>query len=339
MVTLDVATKHGKGKPNKRWALAFATIYYARALFSLLDQKKKENNRKLLPPTRNSFVLIDVEAPEAAFSSIDKTALAAIVKEKNLDRLLRQLGGIEGVASALETNIRNGISTLLFGSKVVAADEDAPMLVTLVGMNTTWGAMMTETDINEETPLQAWLNKFASSIAKPGLAVLSFLIVVALLVRYFIGNTEKEKGNQEFDGSSTKAGAIVNSMVRIIAVAVTIGLVAIPEGLSWAVAVILAYSGNRMIADKVIVRKRSACETMGSATTICILTLNQVKVAKFWLGQDLIGEDPNSSSIATNVLNLIQQGVALNTTGSVYRATSGSNTQFCGIPSEKALLS
>ena len=61
---------------------------------------------------------------------------------------------------------------LLFGSKVVAAGEDARMLVTSVGMNTTWGAMMTETDINEETPLQAWLNKFASSIAKPVLAVL-----------------------------------------------------------------------------------------------------------------------------------------------------------------------
>ena len=118
MVTLDVATKHGEGKPNKRWALAFATIYYARALFSLLGQKKKEkeNSRKLLPPTRNSFVLIDVEAPEAAFSSIDKTDLAAIVKEKNLDQLLSQLGGIEGVASALETNIRNGISTTSTGS-------------------------------------------------------------------------------------------------------------------------------------------------------------------------------------------------------------------------------
>ena len=171
------------------------------------------------------------------------------------------------------------------------------------------------------------------------LAVLSFLIVVTLLVRYFTGNTDNEIGNQEFVGSRTKAGAVINSMVRIIAVAVTIGLVAIPEGLSWAVAVILAYSGNRMMADKVIVRKRSACETMGSATTICILTLNQMKVTKFWLGQDPIGEDANSSSIAPNVLNLIQQGVALNTTGSVYRATSGSNTEFCGSPSEKALLS
>ena len=42
---------------------------------------------------------------------------------------------------------------------MVAAGEDARMLVTSVGMNTTWGAMMTETDINKEmlgsTPM--WL--------------------------------------------------------------------------------------------------------------------------------------------------------------------------------------
>ena len=72
---------------------------------------------------------------------------------------------------------------------------------------------------------------------------------------------------------------MVNSMVRIIATAVTIGLVAILEGLLLAVAVILSYSMNRMMADRAMVRKLSACETIGSATTICTnktgtLTLN-----------------------------------------------------------------
>ena len=107
----------------------------------------------------------------------------------------------------------------------------------------------------------------------------SSLVVVALLVRYFTGNTENEKGNQEFLGSSTNVDDMVNSMVRIIVMAVTIGLVAIPEGLLLAVAVILSYSMNRMMADRAMVRKLSACETMGSATTICTnktgtLTLN-----------------------------------------------------------------
>ncbi|XP_034685164.1 putative calcium-transporting ATPase 13, plasma membrane-type [Vitis riparia] len=231
---------------------------------------------------------------------------------------------------------------LFSGTKV--ADGYARMLVTSVGMNTAWGEMMStiSRDTNEQTPLQARLNKLTSSIGKVGLAV-AFLVLLVLLVRYFTGSTEDENGNQEFKGSLTKADDIVNAVVRIIAAAVTIVVVAIPEGLPLAVTLTLAYSMKRMMADQAMVRRLSACETMGSATTICTdktgtLTLNQMKVTKFWLGQDPIQENA-SSSIATDVLKLIQQGVALNTTGSIYRATSGSKYEFSGSPTEKAILS
>ncbi|KAL6343702.1 hypothetical protein AAG906_025067 [Vitis piasezkii] len=229
---------------------------------------------------------------------------------------------------------------LFSGTKV--ADGYAQMLVTSVGMNTIWGEMMStiSRNINEQTPLQARLNKLTSSIGKVGLAI-AFLVLVVLVVRYFTGNTEDENGNQEFYGSKTKADDIVNAMVRIIAAAVTIVVVAIPEGLPLAVTLTLAYSMKKMMADQAMVRKLPACETMGSATTICTdktgtLTLNQMKVTKYWLGKEPV-ED--SSSIASNVLKLIQQGVALNTTGSIYRATSGSEFEFSGSPTEKAILS
>ncbi|RVW23005.1 putative calcium-transporting ATPase 13, plasma membrane-type [Vitis vinifera] len=201
---------------------------------------------------------------------------------------------------------------LFSGTKV--ADGYAQMLVTSVGMNTTWGEMMStiSRDNNEQTPLQARLNKLTSSIGKVGLAV-AFLVLVVLVVRYFTGNTEDENGNQEFNGSKTKADDIVNAMVRIIAAAVTIVVVAIPEGLPLAVTLTLAYSMKRMMADQAM-----------------------MKVTKYWLGKEPV-ED--SSSIATNVLKLIQQGVALNTTGSIYRATSKSEFEFSGSPTEKALLS
>ncbi|KAJ6356531.1 hypothetical protein OIU78_004597 [Salix suchowensis] len=78
---------------------------------------------------------------------------------------------------------------LVSGTKV--ADGYGQMLVTSVGMNTTWGEMMChisrETD--EQTPLQARLNKLTSSIDK--------------------------SGNKEFDGSKTKADDIVNAVVGI----------------------------------------------------------------------------------------------------------------------------
>ncbi|KAL6343634.1 hypothetical protein AAG906_024999 [Vitis piasezkii] len=239
--------------------------------------------------------------------------------------------------------VNTSLNPFLFsGTKV--ADGYARMVVTSVGMNTTWGEMMStiSRDTNEQTPLQARLNKLTSSIGKVGLAVAS-LVLLVLLVRYFTGHTEDENGNQEFHGSLTKADDVVNAVVRIIAVAVTIVVVAIPEGLPLAVTLTLAYSMKRMMAEQAMVRRLSACETMGSATTICTdktgtLTLNQMKVAKFWLGQDPIRQDA-SSSIATNVLKLIQQGVALNTTGSINMASSGSRYEFSGSPTEKAILS
>ncbi|RVW42939.1 putative calcium-transporting ATPase 13, plasma membrane-type [Vitis vinifera] len=141
-------------------------------------------------------------------------------------------------------------------------------------MNTTSGQMMSTISgyTNEHTPLQARLHKLTSSIGKVGLAV-AFLVLVVLLVRYFTGNTEDENGNQEFIGSKTKVVDMVNSV--------------------------------GMMADQAMVRKLSACETMGSATTICtdktgILTLNQMEVTK---------------------------------------ATSGSKFEFSDSPIEKAILS
>ncbi|XP_010696566.1 putative calcium-transporting ATPase 13, plasma membrane-type [Beta vulgaris subsp. vulgaris] len=231
---------------------------------------------------------------------------------------------------------------LVSGTKV--ADGYGKMLVTSVGMNTTWGEMMGAVSRNtdEQTPLQARLNKLTSSIGKLGLAV-AFLVLVVLLVRYFTGHTTDESGNIEFNGSRTSVNNVLNAVVRIVAAAVTIVVVAIPEGLPLAVTLTLAYSMKRMMADQAMVRKLSACETMGSATVICTdktgtLTQNQMKVTSFWLGQNPV-EHSAATEIASGVLACIQEGVGFNTTGSVYKGSSSSDYEFSGSPTEKALLS
>ncbi|KAJ0610384.1 putative P-type Ca(2+) transporter [Helianthus annuus] len=233
---------------------------------------------------------------------------------------------------------------LFSGSKV--ADGHGQMLVISVGMNTAWGKMMSSItgDSDEQTPLQSRLNKLTSSIGKVGLAV-AFLVLVVMLIRYFTGNTEDEDGNREYNGKRTSTNEILNSVTRIFAAAVTIVVVAIPEGLPLAVTLTLAYSMKRMMADQAMVRKLSACETMGSATVICTdktgtLTMNQMKVTKFWLGFDLI-EDDSSNVIDPKVLEHYHQGVGLNTTGSVYKSVSGAETtpEYSGSPTEKAILS
>lgn len=239
--------------------------------------------------------------------------------------------------------VNPGQNPFLFsGTKVV--DGYGRMVATSVGMNTTWGQMMSQLtrDTNEQTPLQARLNKLTSSIGKVGLAV-AFLVLVVLFIRYFTGTTKDENGNPKFNGGKTKFDNIFNSVVEIIAAAVTIVVVAIPEGLPLAVTLTLAYSMKRMMSDKAMVRKLSACETMGSATTICTdktgtLTMNQMKVTKFWLGKESMTQG-TSSSIAPHVIEVFQEGIALNTTGNVYRPTFGMEHEITGSPTEKAILS
>ncbi|KAK0582913.1 hypothetical protein LWI29_031032 [Acer saccharum] len=232
---------------------------------------------------------------------------------------------------------------LFSGSKV--ADGYGKMLVVSVGMDTAWGEMMSSisSDSNERTPLQARLDRLTSSIGTVGLVV-ALLVLVVLLIRYFTGNTKDENGAKEYNGGKTDIDDVFNAVIRIFAAAVTIVVVAIPEGLPLAVTLTLAYSMKRMMADQAMVRKLPACETMGSATVICTdktgtLTLNQMKVTKFWLGQESIEED-SYNVIVSDVGELIHQGVGLNTTGSVCKPASGSSvSEFSGSPTEKAILS
>ncbi|KAI0526843.1 hypothetical protein KFK09_002435 [Dendrobium nobile] len=72
----------------------------------------------------------------------------------------------------------------------------------------------------------------------------------------------------------------VDGAVKILTVAVTIMVVAVPKGLPLAVTLILAYSMIKMMANKALLRRLSTCEMIGSTTTICndktgTLTLNQ----------------------------------------------------------------
>ncbi|GMN72261.1 hypothetical protein TIFTF001_053522, partial [Ficus carica] len=234
---------------------------------------------------------------------------------------------------------------LLSGTKVT--DGFGSMLVTSVGMNTAWGEMMSSIsrDLDEETPLQARLQKLTSFIGYVGLSVAA-LVLVVMMVRYFTGNTTNDMGEREFYGGKTRFNDVMNAVVGIVTAAVSIVVVAIPEGLPLAVTLTLAFSMKKMMNDNAMVRKLSACETMGSATTICTdktgtLTLNEMKVTEIWLS----GEESTSckqemaSNMSPIVLHLLREGVGLNTTGNVYKQSSLSVPEISGSPTEKAILS
>eukprot|EP00494_Astrolonche_serrata_P001850 UN01856 len=123
-------------------------------------------------------------------------------------------------------------------------------------------------DSGEETPLQVRLNGVATFIGIIGLSV-AVAVLVVLLARYFTGHTYNPDGSPQYVKGKMGVGETIRGVVKIFTVAVTIVVVAVPEGLPLAVTLTLAFSMRKMMRDKALVRRLSACETMGSATTIC----------------------------------------------------------------------
>jgi len=117
-------------------------------------------------------------------------------------------------------------------------------------------------------------------------------------------------------------------VLQTLMVAVTLIVVAVPEGLPMAVTLSLAYSMRRMLKTNNLVRKMHACETMGAATVICTdktgtLTQNRMQVYR----TDFYGNPPEL---------LLHEGIAVNSTANL--DLSGGGAQVLGNPTEGALL-
>jgi len=218
------------------------------------------------------------------------------------------------------------------GTKV--QDGNCKMLVTGVGMNTEWGRLMATLGDggDDETPLQVKLSGVATLIGKIGLgfAVLTFLV---LLGRFLYA---KQSLN---DWSSEDAVTIVN----YFAIAVTIIVVAIPEGLPLAVTLTLAFAMTKMMDDKALVRHLSACETMGSATTICTdktgtLTSNEMTVVKAWAAGSVHEVRDAKVDLPIELLGALLDGAFMNCTADVWDNNDGSPPSLLGSPTETAIL-
>ncbi|GKV43758.1 hypothetical protein SLEP1_g51010 [Rubroshorea leprosula] len=228
-----------------------------------------------------------------------------------------------------EENLRQN-PFMLSGTKV--ANADARMLVTSVGMNTTWKQMMSKKSVeNDHTPLQIKVKKLARSVRK----ISDIILILLVVVNNFTNNAIDENKNTE-DSNKTKAQNVVNAVKGIVAAAAIIVSVVVPESLPLIVKLTLAKAMEKM---KVVA---SAFDTAGSVSVIvtnktATLTLNQMKVEESWIGHESIHKvDTSTSSL---ISGLIHQGVALNTTGGVYRSSLGAEFEFSGSPTEKAILS
>ncbi|XP_076936506.1 calcium-transporting ATPase 2, plasma membrane-type-like [Bidens hawaiensis] len=234
---------------------------------------------------------------------------------------------LTGESEPVKVNTENPY--LLSGTKV--QDGSCKMLVVTVGMRTQWGKLMatlTEGG-NDETPLQVKLNGVATIIGKIGLvfAIVTFAVLVQKLFASKIG-----------EGSQWSwSGDDALMLLEYFAIAVTIVVVAVPEGLPLAVTLSLAFAMKKMMNDKALVRNLAACETMGSATTICsdktgTLTTNHMTVVKSCICMN-VGEQ----EIPESVKKILVQSIFTNTGGEVVVNKEGKRV-ILGSPTDTAIL-
>ena len=121
---------------------------------------------------------------------------------------------------------------------------------------------------------------------------------------------------------------LLGHTLKTMMVAVTLIVVAVPEGLPMAVTLSLAYSMSRMLKTNNLVRKMHACETMGATTVICTdktgtLTQNQMRVYK-------------TNFYGNPIKEILHEGIAVNSTAQL--DLSDNKVQVLGNPTEGALL-
>lgn len=130
------------------------------------------------------------------------------------------------------------------------------------------------------------------------------------------------------EATSADWSLLLAHTLKTLMVAVTLIVVAVPEGLPMAVTLSLAYSMSRMLKTNNLVRKMHACETMGATTVICTdktgtLTQNQMQVYK----TNFFGEPSNE---------VLYEGIAVNSTAQL--DLTGDKPTVLGNPTEGALL-
>ncbi|KAL6853874.1 hypothetical protein ACP4OV_019903 [Aristida adscensionis] len=239
-------------------------------------------------------------------------------------------------------HVSNTNPFLLGGTKV--QDGSARMLVTAVGMRTEWGNLMETLSQGgeDETPLQVKLNGVATIIGKIGLAfaVLTFTVLMAR----FLANKAHAPGGGLLRWSMADALSVLD----FFAVAVTIIVVAVPEGLPLAVTLSLAFAMKKLMQERALVRHLSACETMGSASCICTdktgtLTTNHMVVEKVWAGAAVHtvstskGFEELKASVSDNFSKVLLEGVFHCSGSEVVRDKDGKATVM-GTPTEAAIL-
>lgn len=200
-----------------------------------------------------------------------------------------------------------------------------------VGDSTASGKVFEAAQVKEgdATPLSKKLDELADLITKASYAIAA-LIVVGRLIIYFI------QGDASF-ADTTGIVNFIKYLLDTIMIAVTLIVVAVPEGLPMAVTLSLAFSMKRLMKQNTLPRTMHACETMGATSVICTdktgtLTKNKMEVYETYF------PSLNKQELGLNETScIIKEALSVNTTANLDYANA-TDIKSIGNPTEGALL-
>ena len=198
---------------------------------------------------------------------------------------------------------------LLSGSRII--NGNATIVVLAVGTNTFLSKSFADMEMQEEireTPLQVKLNETAEYLGKFSLFMVLIIFIVLVIKGIMIFNIHE----------------IIKSIYQCLdclIITLVLVVIAIPEGLTIAARLNLAFSINKIKHKGNVIQHLEASETLGQVTSICsattgILTKNTMSIVSISIGREIF-EKSDIKSIHPQIIERLYEQICCNTSTSL----------------------
>lgn len=181
-------------------------------------------------------------------------------------------------------------------------DGEGYMIVQKVGLDTMMGKMAKDMEDKEpDSPLKVKLNKLAGQIS-----VFGYIGAIVIALAYFVHFVMLAGGLSAY--LATGGLSILGDVMNAIAIAITIIVCAVPEGLPLVIALVLMQNTGKLLKVNVLVRKSIGIETAGSLNILFsdktgTITKGQLEVVEFFDGCGRT-TDINTAAVMREALHL-----------------------------------
>ncbi len=178
---------------------------------------------------------------------------------------------------------RQGTETDRLYAGTLIVEGEGKMMVTAVGDNSVYGKIAGEIQTESgESPLKNRLNKLAGTISKIGYAAAA-LVALTYLFNVFV--IDSGYNVAEILMKVRNLRFVAMRLIKAVTIAMTVIVVAVPEGLPMMITVVLSSNMKKMMRDQVLVRKMVGIETAG-----CMNILFTDKTGTLTEGRPVCGE-------------------------------------------------